>query len=205
MASADDRRQVEELMVRWRHNVLGREWERLARRMGRTAVAARISSPSNSASAAKDAEHAAAAAVVVSICALVASEQAYAAGKERGFAAGKERGFAAGRHFLATSTAVPDEDTALSGRPACTTSPKRPDAPRRRRSDRWPPRRAASSATCAHRGCGRSPRVRPRASSWPSPPPGSSTRCCSGSPPLDPVVLGGAARGELGLADAKPA
>ena len=32
--------------------------------------------------------------------------------------AGKERGFAAGRHFLATTTAVPDERTALSGRPA---------------------------------------------------------------------------------------
>ncbi len=32
--------------------------------------------------------------------------------------AGKERGFAAGRHFLATTTAVPDEGAALSGRPA---------------------------------------------------------------------------------------
>ena len=32
--------------------------------------------------------------------------------------AGKERGFAAGRHFLATSTAVPDEGAALSGQPA---------------------------------------------------------------------------------------
>ena len=32
--------------------------------------------------------------------------------------AGKKRGFAAGRHFLATTTAVPDEGTALSGRPA---------------------------------------------------------------------------------------
>jgi len=36
-------------MVRWCHNVPGREWERLARRMGRTAVTARISSPSASA------------------------------------------------------------------------------------------------------------------------------------------------------------
>ena len=32
--------------------------------------------------------------------------------------AGKKRGFAAGRHFLPTTTAVPDERTALSGRPA---------------------------------------------------------------------------------------
>ena len=37
--TADDRRQVEELMVRWRYNVPGREWERLARRMGPTAAA----------------------------------------------------------------------------------------------------------------------------------------------------------------------
>ena len=36
-STADDRRQVEELMERWRHNVPAREWERLARRMGRTA------------------------------------------------------------------------------------------------------------------------------------------------------------------------
>ena len=39
--TADDRRQVEELMVRWRHNVPALEWERLARRMGRTAAALR--------------------------------------------------------------------------------------------------------------------------------------------------------------------
>ena len=39
--TADDRRQVEELMVRWRHNVPAIEWERLARRMGRTAAALR--------------------------------------------------------------------------------------------------------------------------------------------------------------------
>ena len=39
--AADDRRQVEELMVRWRRHVPGREWERLARRMGRTAAALR--------------------------------------------------------------------------------------------------------------------------------------------------------------------
>jgi len=39
LASADDRCQVEELnMVRWRQRP-GREWERLARRMGRTAAA----------------------------------------------------------------------------------------------------------------------------------------------------------------------
>ena len=39
--TADDERQVEELMVRWRHNVPAREWERLASRMGRTAAALR--------------------------------------------------------------------------------------------------------------------------------------------------------------------
>ena len=39
--TADDRRQVEELTVRWRHNVPAIEWERLARRMGRTAAALR--------------------------------------------------------------------------------------------------------------------------------------------------------------------
>ena len=39
--TANDRRHVEELMVRWRHNVPGREWERLARRLGRTAAALR--------------------------------------------------------------------------------------------------------------------------------------------------------------------
>ena len=39
--TANDRRQVGELMVRWRHNVPALEWERLARRMGRTAAALR--------------------------------------------------------------------------------------------------------------------------------------------------------------------
>ena len=39
--TTDDRRQVEELMVCWRHNVPAIEWERLARRMGRTAAALR--------------------------------------------------------------------------------------------------------------------------------------------------------------------
>ena len=39
--TADDRLQVEELMVRRRHNVPALEWERLAKRMGRTAAALR--------------------------------------------------------------------------------------------------------------------------------------------------------------------
>ena len=39
--AADDRRQVEELMVRWRHNVPALKWERLARHSGRTAAALR--------------------------------------------------------------------------------------------------------------------------------------------------------------------
>ena len=39
--TADDRRQVEELMLRWRHNVPALEWERLARRRGRMAAALR--------------------------------------------------------------------------------------------------------------------------------------------------------------------
>ena len=56
-SAADDRRQVEELMVRWRRNVPGREWERLGRRMGRTAVAARISSPLELGQRREDAEH----------------------------------------------------------------------------------------------------------------------------------------------------
>ena len=69
-------------MVRRRHNVPGRGWGRLAMRMGRTAAAARISSPSNSASAAKMPNTRWPPAVVVSICALVAGEQAHAAGRQ---------------------------------------------------------------------------------------------------------------------------
>ena len=57
--TADDRRQVAELMVRWRHNVPGREWERRARRMGRTAAAARFSPP-RTRPAPRSAEHEAA-------------------------------------------------------------------------------------------------------------------------------------------------
>ena len=38
-------------MVRWRHNVPGREWERLARRMGRTAAALRARGLAHSAAA----------------------------------------------------------------------------------------------------------------------------------------------------------
>ena len=69
-------------MGRWRHSVPGREWKRLTRRMGRTAAAARLSSPSNSASAAKMPNTRRSPAVVVSTCALVAVEQAHAAGRQ---------------------------------------------------------------------------------------------------------------------------
>ena len=69
-------------MVRWRHNAPGREWERPARRMGPGSGRGPDQLPSNSASAAKRPNTRRPPAVVVSICALVASEQAHAAGRQ---------------------------------------------------------------------------------------------------------------------------